>query len=84
MHAYLNHCVLSETGNYNGALEIAKYSNFSSAIIKEEKKSQHDFPPILLRIIVQCHSDIQLFHIKSIYFLFCIIIILSTICIATE
>lgn len=45
MHAYLNHCVLSETGNYNGALEIAKYSNFSSAIIKEEKKKPTWLPP---------------------------------------
>lgn len=81
MHAYPNHCVLSETEKYNGALEITKYSNFSSTVIKEEKSTTS---PILLRVIVQCHSDIQLFHIKSIYFLFCIIIILSTICITTE
>lgn len=45
MHVYPNHCVLSETEKYNGALEITKYSNFSSTVIKEEKSitSPHPF-----------------------------------------
>lgn len=45
MHAYPNHCVLSDTEKYNGALEITKYSNLSSTVIKEEKSmtSPHPF-----------------------------------------
>lgn len=45
MHAYPNHCVLSDTEKYNAALEITKYSNLSSTVIKEEKSmtSPHPF-----------------------------------------
>lgn len=44
MHAYPNHCVLSETEKYNGALEITKYSNFGSTVIKEEKSTTSPHP----------------------------------------
>lgn len=44
MHAYPNHCVLSETEKYNGALEITKYSNFVSTVIKEEKSTTSPHP----------------------------------------
>lgn len=36
MHVYPNHCVLSEREKYNRALEITKYSNFSSTVIKKK------------------------------------------------